>query len=68
MSDGVAHEIGAKKRECKTLACAIQTCLRRKDYDEKKCKAEIESWQRCFDELSKLEKNGVSGKARSSSL
>lgn len=60
MSECKAVEIGAKKRECKTLACAIQTCLERKNYDEKKCKSEIAEWQRCFDELKKLEKtNGT---------
>lgn len=68
MSEEKAHEIGTKKRECKTLACAIQACLKRKNFDENKCRSEIANWQRCFEELTKLERANETEDGNSSLL
>lgn len=43
------------RQECKTLACAIQTCLKRRDFDEKRCKKVIAKWKECFERLNALE-------------
>lgn len=55
MAEEEGSKIGEKKRVCKLLACAIQTCLKRRDYDEKRCTKEISDWQKCDDELKILE-------------
>lgn len=47
--------LGEAKRECKSLACAIQTCLKRKSFDEKRCVKEIEAWRQCDLRLKQLE-------------
>lgn len=36
---------------CHPYACAIQSCLKRKNYDEKKCREEIEKWKECLDRV-----------------
>ena len=43
------------KRKCKMLSCAIQTCLKKKNYEEKNCKSEIEAWRRCVKQLKFLD-------------
>lgn len=45
-SDKTAH-LSYEENVCHTYACAIQECLRRKNYDEKKCRKEIERWRQC---------------------
>lgn len=45
-----------KKREylsyeenvCHPYACAIQTCLKRNNYNENKCKKVIQEWRQCL--------------------
>jgi hypothetical protein len=34
-------------KECKYIACHIQTCLSRYDYDEKKCSHVTKLWDDC---------------------
>lgn len=34
---------------CHSYACAIQTCLKRHNYNEKKCEKAIEDWRRCLE-------------------
>lgn len=43
------------QRKCKPLACAIQACLKRKQYNEKRCAFEIDSWRRCVEAASKAD-------------
>lgn len=49
------------KRECKSLACAIQTCLKRKSFDERRCVKEIEAWRQCDLRLKQLEQRMQDG-------
>lgn len=39
------------EKACQTYACAIQECLKRRDYDEKKCRKEIERWRACLEQV-----------------
>lgn len=48
-SDRTAH-LSYEENICHTYACAIQQCLKRKQYDEKKCRKEIERWKKCLAE------------------
>ncbi len=50
-----AQSLGKTKRECKALACAIQRCLTRRDYDEKRCLKEIADWHECDRRLKTLQ-------------
>jgi hypothetical protein len=36
-----------KKNPCQKLACEIQTCLAKNDYNEKRCKGVIDAWEKC---------------------
>ena len=43
---------------CQKLACKIQTCLSRNDYNQNKCKTEMENYERCVKDYKKrLEEN-----------
>jgi hypothetical protein len=39
------------ERKCRPYACAIQTCLKFKNFQQAKCTAEIERWERCVREV-----------------
>lgn len=51
-----AQSLAETKRECKSLACAIQACLKRRDFDEKRCVKEVEVWRQCDLKLKEIEK------------
>lgn len=50
------EELSYEENFCHTYACAIQECLRRKNYDEGKCRKQIERWKQCLREA-KAEKS-----------
>ncbi len=39
----------AAQHRCQALACAIQTCLARNDYNHDKCERVIQTWKECYD-------------------
>jgi hypothetical protein len=39
---------------CRQQACAVQYCLNRFHYQEKKCTAFVEEWKRCRDKVRKV--------------
>lgn len=41
-------QLSYEENVCHRYACAIQECLRRKSYDERKCRNEIEKWKACL--------------------
>lgn len=48
-SDRTEH-LSYEENVCHAYACAIQDCLRRRNYNEKKCRKEIARWKQCLDE------------------
>lgn len=46
------QHLSYEENVCHTYACAIQQCLKRNNYDEKKCKKTIERWRQCLKEVS----------------
>lgn len=42
------EHLSYEENVCHTYACAIQQCLKRNNYDEKKCKKAIDQWRQCL--------------------
>lgn len=42
------ESLSPEENYCHTYACAIQECLQRRGYDEKKCRKEIQRWKLCL--------------------
>mmetsp|Transcript_14944 Transcript_14944/g.38190 ORF Transcript_14944/g.38190 Transcript_14944/m.38190 type:complete len:81 (+) Transcript_14944:272-514(+) len=54
-------ERDAAEKACQKLACAIQTCLRRHQYQQDRCDATIEAWNRCVEEQQRLARAATPG-------
>ena len=49
------------QRMCKKEACAIQACLARWDYDQKRCQVVVTAWDRCCDAARKRDGGRTAG-------
>lgn len=45
------ENLSYEENVCHSYACAIQSCLKRMNYDEKKCGEEIEKWKECLERV-----------------
>jgi len=42
-----------KDKVCQRLACDIQYCLARNNYQEKRCERHIEAWKKCCERVNR---------------
>ena len=50
--------------KCRTLACDIQYCLSKNNYNEKRCKNIINEWKECCNEWEKNHKHLIKKKKK----
>lgn len=51
VKENLEEQLSYEENVCKPYACAIQECLRRRDYMESKCMKEIDRWKQCLKEV-----------------
>ena len=56
-------DASASKRPCQKLACEIQACLQRNDFDSSKCVDTIRVYDECVAKAKSVENEGAKGRS-----